>query len=87
MHAGGATMDGAASQGDRAMQPNLNELLPGAKPWLTGGSSAPDADSENIRCHPPTSLLYCANQEARALALVDEIKRGIAEGDFHLRTR
>ena len=50
-------------------------------------SSAPDADSENIRCHPPTSLLYCANQEARALALVDEIKRCIAEGDVPLRTR
>jgi len=74
--------------------PNINELLPGCTPWFThcgvaGGSgdgSEMDSD-ESIRCNPPSSLLLQANQEARAWMLVEEIKRGVSEGDYHLRTR
>ena len=64
-------MDGAASQGDRAMQPNLNELLPGAKPWLTGGSSAPDADSESIR-----GISRLGFEAVRMMYDTDESKEG-----------
>lgn len=75
--------------------PNINELLPGCRPWsthcgLAGGESEMLDDGGQggyLRCHPSSSLVFRENQEARAWIIVEEIKRGVGEGDFHLRTR
>ena len=74
--------------------PNINELLPGCRPWLTHSGTAGGGDNEGamvddcaLRCHPASSLVFRENQEARAWMIVEEIKRGVGEGDFHLRTR
>jgi len=75
---------------------NINELLPGCNAWTThcgvAGGLSDEQDMEDdgessIRRHPASSLLFLPNQEARAWAIVEEIKRGVSEGDFHLRTR
>jgi hypothetical protein len=85
---------GAPATG-RPRPPNINELMPGCKPWSThcgaagnqGDGSMLDGDGTTLRCHPPSSLAFLENQEARAWVIVEDIKRGVGEGDFHLRTR